>query len=204
MVEQGQEGGSEQRNVALFQKDIKILLRPEVNTQYSGQRQQENYNTGVSERRNIVSSHAASSGSLPPLMILIDRKRIVQVLNNLINNALWSVTYRSDRNKDLKKDRVRGEDGNERYIEISTQIDSPHNRAIVTVKDNGEGISQDVFPKLFTKFATKDDRGLGLGLYICKGIIEAHGGTIWAENKQVDKTNDSGAAFRFSLPIGGD
>jgi signal transduction histidine kinase len=204
ILEQGEEGGTEQRNVALLQKDIKILLRPEVNTQYSGQRQQENHNRGFRERENVMSPHAASSGSKPPVMIVIDRGRVVQVLSNLISNALWSVTYRRERNKDLKIEGVNGEDGTWRYIEVSTQIDSTHNRVTVTVKDNGEGISQDVFPKLFTKFATKDDRGLGLGLYICKGIVEAHGGTIWAENKQVDKTNDSGATFRFSLPIGGD
>jgi signal transduction histidine kinase len=203
MMEQGEEGGSEQRNFPLLQKDVKILLRPEVNIQYSEQLQQENHNRGVGERENVVSPHATSSASPPPLMVLIDRNRIVQVLNNLISNALWSVTYGSDRNKDLKINGVKGEDGNERYIEVSTQIDSLHNRVIVTVTDNGEGISQDVFPKLFTKFATKNDRGLGLGLYICRGIVEAHGGTIWAENKQVDKTNVSGAAFRFSLPIGG-
>ena len=202
MMEQGEEGGSEQRIFPLLQKDVKIFLCPEVNSHYSGQRQQENHNVGVGERENVVSSHATSSASPPPLMILVDRNRIVQVLNNLISNALWSVTYGSDRNKDLNINGVKGEDGNERNIEVSTQIDSLHNNVIVTVKDNGEGISQDVFPKLFTKFATKNDRGLGLGLYICRGIVEAHGGTIWAENKQVDKTNVSGAAFRFSLPIG--
>lgn len=201
VMEQGKERGSEQRNFPLLQKDVKILLRPEVNIQYSGQRRQENHNRGVGERENVVSPHATSSASPPPLMILVDRNRIVQVLNNLISNALWSVTYGSDRNKDLKG--VKGEDGDERYIEVSTQIDSLHNRVIVTVKDNGEGISQDVFPKLFTKFATENDRGLGLGLFICRGIVEAHDGTIWAENKQVDKTNVSGAAFKFSLPIGG-
>ena len=203
LIEQGEEKGSEQRNFPFLQRDIKILLRPEVNIQYSGQQQQENHNQGGGdERENVVSSHAASSESPPPLMVLIDRNRIEQVLNNLISNALWSVTYGKERNKDLKIEGVNGKDGNGRYIEVSTQIDSTHNRVIVTVKDNGEGISQDMFPKLFTKFATKDDRGLGLGLYICKGIVEAHGGEIWAENKQVDKTNDSGAAFRFSLPIG--
>ena len=194
MFEQGEEGGSEQRNFLLLQKDVKILLRPEVNIQYSGQRQQqENHNSSVGERENLVSHHATSSASPPQLMILVDRNRIVQVLNNLISNALCSVTYGSDRNKELKINGVKSEDGNEMYIEVTTQIDSLHNRVIVTVKDNGEGINQDMFPKLFTKFATKNNRGLGLGLYICRGIVEAHGGTIWADIKQVDKTSVSGA-----------
>jgi two-component system, OmpR family, sensor histidine kinase VicK len=53
-------------------------------------------------------------------------------------------------------------------------------------------------PILFSKFATKSDKGTGLGLYICKGIIEAHGGKIWAEN---NKGTDKGATFSFSLPV---
>jgi signal transduction histidine kinase len=92
------------------------------------------------------------------------------------------------------------EDENVRYIKLSTQKDVMHNNVIVSVLDNGCGIDQDLFPKLFTKFVTKDDRGLGLGLYICKGIVEAHGGTIWAEKKQNGNMN-SGAIFRFTLPV---
>ena len=53
-------------------------------------------------------------------------------------------------------------------------------------------------PRLFTKFATKSESGLGLGLYISKSIIEAHGGRIWAEN---NKDLKEGATFAFSLSI---
>jgi len=52
---------------------------------------------------------------------------------------------------------------------------------------------------LFTKFATNSAKGTGLGLFICKSIIEAHGGQIWAENN--DKDGNAGAAFAFSLPL---
>ena len=67
---------------------------------------------------------------------------------------------------------------------------------IVRVKDTGIGIAEDIIPKLFSKFVTKFEKGTGLGLYICKEIIEAHGGKIWAENNKEGK----GATFSFSLP----
>jgi signal transduction histidine kinase len=69
---------------------------------------------------------------------------------------------------------------------------------IVSVKDTGIGIDPEVFPKLFSKFAiTSDAGGIGLGLFISKNIIEAHGGKIWADND----ANGKGAVFSFSLPI---
>jgi two-component system, OmpR family, sensor histidine kinase VicK len=67
----------------------------------------------------------------------------------------------------------------------------------VSVKDSGAGIDPEILPRLFTKFATKSYQGTGLGLFISKSIIEAHGGNIWAENNSDGK----GATFTFSLPI---
>jgi len=64
------------------------------------------------------------------------------------------------------------------------------------VKDTGAGIDPRILPRLFTKFATRSDKGTGLGLYICKRIVEAHGGQIWGRNN-----DDQGATFSFSLPI---
>jgi signal transduction histidine kinase len=66
----------------------------------------------------------------------------------------------------------------------------------VSIKDNGEGIDPSILPKLFTKFATSSSEGIGLGLYISKNIVEAHGGRIWAENNPDGK----GATFAFTLP----
>ncbi|MDW3604371.1 MAG: ATP-binding protein, partial [Nitrososphaeraceae archaeon] len=69
---------------------------------------------------------------------------------------------------------------------------------IVSVKDTGEGISKDILLKMFSKFTTSDSStGTGLGLYICKNIVEAHGGRIWAENN----LDEDGAIFSFTLPI---
>jgi signal transduction histidine kinase len=68
------------------------------------------------------------------------------------------------------------------------------------VKDTGEGIDQEIFPRLFSKFTTtskSSNDGIGLGLFISKAIVEAHGGKIWAENN----SNGKGSTFTFSLPI---
>jgi signal transduction histidine kinase len=67
---------------------------------------------------------------------------------------------------------------------------------LVTVKDNGKGIDKEIMSKLFAKFVTKSFEGIGLGLYISKKIIEAHGGSLTAENNPDGK----GATFSFSLP----
>jgi len=67
---------------------------------------------------------------------------------------------------------------------------------VIAIKDSGTGIAAKIFPKLFTKFASVSQGGTGLGLFISKNIIEAHGGRMWAENNQ----NDNGATFSFSLP----
>jgi signal transduction histidine kinase len=68
----------------------------------------------------------------------------------------------------------------------------------ISIKDSGKGIDPDIMPKLFTKFATSaSDKGTGIGLYLSKRIIEAHGGTIRAYNNVSEK----GATFSFSLPF---
>jgi two-component system, OmpR family, sensor histidine kinase VicK len=69
--------------------------------------------------------------------------------------------------------------------------------ATVSVKDSGKGIDPEVAPRLFEKFASKSFQGTGLGLFISRSIVEAHGGKIWAENNSDGK----GATFCFTLPI---
>jgi signal transduction histidine kinase len=112
-----------------------------------------------------------------------DRDRLVQVIRNLLDNALKFTTQNQqmifvsiDKNKEGKEEE----------------------EVIVSVKDTGEGISDKVLYKLFTKFATSDPTtGTGLGLYICKKIIEAHGGRIWG----VNNLDGKGALFKFTLPV---
>ena len=67
-----------------------------------------------------------------------------------------------------------------------------------SIKDTGTGIDPEIVPRLFEKFASKSYHGTGLGLFISKNIVEAHGGKIWAEN---NKDGERGATFYFSLPL---
>jgi signal transduction histidine kinase len=69
---------------------------------------------------------------------------------------------------------------------------------IINIKDSGNGIDPRTFPHLFSKFFSTSGRGgTGLGLYISKNIVDAHGGKIWAKNNEDGK----GATFFFSLPL---
>ncbi len=131
--------------------------------------------------RNVILTSSSSSERESTFVVVADQNRIKQVLCNLTDNAV--------------KFTQKGE------IAIATEIDNRHNQAIIRVKDTGTGIDSDMLPKLFTKFATRSEKGTGLGLYICKGIVEAHGGRIWASNNSKATGNDGcGATFSFSLP----
>ena len=71
---------------------------------------------------------------------------------------------------------------------------------MVSIKDTGQGIDTEIFPRLFLKFAAKSETGTGLGLFISKSIVESHGGKIWAENKP-DYDGKKGATVTFSIPL---
>jgi signal transduction histidine kinase len=134
------------------------------------------------------------------IFVEADKERITQVVSNLINNSV-KFTEEGTISIDVK---VQQEEDNN---------DIGHNIVIVSIKDTGEGIDSEILPKLFTKFASKSYQGTGLGLFISKSIIEAHGGRIWAENNNDDDDNNKndddfvdgkrirGAIFNFSLPI---
>jgi signal transduction histidine kinase len=78
------------------------------------------------------------------------------------------------------------------------ELNNNAQQVIVSIKDTGEGIDPQILPRLFTKFATKSQTGgTGLGLFICKGIVEAHDGNMRAENNSDGK----GATCSFSLPL---
>jgi signal transduction histidine kinase len=112
------------------------------------------------------------------VFVKADKARLNQVIANLLSNAI----------------KFTQEEGG--IITIRTEI--INSRILVSIKDTGTGIDPEILPRLFTKFVTKPETGgTGLGLFISKSIIEAHGGSIWAENNKDGK----GASFTFSLPI---
>jgi two-component system, OmpR family, sensor histidine kinase VicK len=128
-------------------------------------------------------------------LVEADKRRLTQVISNLLNNAIkftneGSVTISILRRKDIGRD---GAEGEERASE----------EVIIAVKDTGTGIDPELMPKLFTKFATKSYQGTGLGLFISKSIVEAHGGKMWAENNSnsSDDKKHNGATFYFTLPV---
>jgi signal transduction histidine kinase len=104
-----------------------------------------------------------------------DRGRIQQVISNLISNAL-KFTHEGE-------------------ITIKTEVKD--GTVQVTVRDMGSGIDPEIMPRLFQKFASKSEKGTGLGLYISDSIIRAHGGRMSAENNADGK----GSAFSFTLPL---
>ena len=112
------------------------------------------------------------------LFVKGDKSRLFEVLTNLIGNAIkftdsgGTITVTAEKSADKKE-------------------------VIVSIEDTGKGIDSEILPRLFTKFVSKSDNGTGLGLYLSKGIIQAHGGRIWAENNKERK----GATFRFTLPL---
>jgi signal transduction histidine kinase len=106
--------------------------------------------------------------------LVADKLRVNQVFLNIINNAINIL-----------------QEG-----QVIVSVQSQNNDVLVKITDNGPGIPSKIKDKLFTKFVTGSKSGTGLGLYICKNIIEKHGGKIWAENNQ-----DKGATFSFTVPI---
>jgi signal transduction histidine kinase len=117
--------------------------------------------------------------SFSPLLVEADRGRLIQVISNLLSNAI----------------KFTKEEGT---MTVATEKRSNNmDLLLVRVKDTGTGIDDDIMPRLFEKFVTRSEKGIGLGLFISKSIIGVHGGRIWAENNADGK----GATFTFTLPL---
>jgi two-component system, OmpR family, sensor histidine kinase VicK len=112
-------------------------------------------------------------------LVEADEERLAQVLSNLLSNALEFT-----------------EEGTI-SVKLVNQADASGSRQVtVEIRDTGKGIDPGILPVLFSKFASKSRTGSGLGLYIARGIVQAHGGTIWGRNNEDGK----GATFGFTLP----
>src|SRR6266487_2777866 len=169
----------ENQSLTLYKEEFclnEVILHAIADTRNQFQKQQ----------REIIKVILDSEQGKDDLIIAVvaDKQRIIQVVSNLLNNAVkftkqGVITIRTakkkkDNNNNIEEDEV-----------------------IVSIRDTGIGIHPQVLPKLFTKFVSTSPKGTGLGLYICKSIVEAHGGKIWAENN----ADGDGATFMFSLPI---
>jgi signal transduction histidine kinase len=108
------------------------------------------------------------------IFVEADKERITQVISNLVDNAL----------KFTKHGKV-----------VITTKKASNGKVTVSIQDTGRGMEPDIIPRLFTKFASKSESGTGLGLFISKSIVEAHGGEIWGKNNE-----NEGATFTFTIP----
>lgn len=138
-----------------------------------------------------------------PVIVYADKIKIFEVLSNLMNNAIKFSNGESITISAIKSQNNDDKTNHENFDEVEYRKSDKENErdnelVIVSIKDKGKGIDDEILPRLFDKFVTKSEKGIGLGLYISKNIVEAHGGSIWAQNNE----NEKGATVSFSLPLG--
>src|SRR5215218_5200181 len=129
------------------------------------------------------------------IFVQADRSRLTQVISNLLSNAVKFTKKGTIRVTTQIKEEEQEQEQDYQYDDRGGS--SINKVVVISIKDTGTGISPEMFPRLFSKFASNSFEGTGLGLFIAKSIVEAHGGNIWAENNADGK----GARFTMSLPI---
>jgi two-component system sensor histidine kinase VicK len=144
--------------------------------------------SGPSHSESSIPFGAAGKG--PSFYVRADRLRITQVMTNLVGNAIKfsnegdTVTVSVSEENNIQNFK-KNENGKGDKV------------ALIRVQDTGKGIDPEIMPRLFKKFASKSDKGMGLGLFISKNIVEAHGGDIWADVPNAE----NGATFSFTIPV---
>jgi two-component system sensor histidine kinase VicK len=139
--------------------------------------------TSIRDAKNQIGDQDISFHYDPKdVVVYADKGRISEVVSNILNNAI----------KFTHKGSI--------TVSVEVQSNDSGSEAMVLIRDEGTGIDREIVSRLFSKFVTKSDKGTGLGLYISKSIVEAHGGKIWARNNE----DDRGATFGFSLPLNQD
>jgi signal transduction histidine kinase len=166
---------------------------------------QDNYNIGRNNLQLLYEPNGRTGGANNNnnknydrvdnnIVVNADKHMILQVISNLVNNAR-SGTIHVQVERTMASNHI-SNCSNDYNNDNIKNYNTPE--ALVKIKDTGSGIDAEILPRLFSKFATKSDhKGTGLGLFISKSIVEAHGGRIWAENN----TDGRGATFAFSIPI---
>ena len=135
---------------------------------------------------------------LNSINVVADKNRLSQVISNLINNSIKFISIENGKTGEKGLITINIEKTMIRSNKSNNGSNSVINGVIISIKDNGKGIDSEIYPRLFTKFASKSFQGTGLGLYICKSIVDDHGGKMWAKNNDED---GKGATFYFSLPL---
>jgi signal transduction histidine kinase len=136
--------------------------------------------TSIRDTKNQIGDQDISIQYDPKdIVVYADKGRISEVVSNILNNAI-----KFTHNGSIT-------------VSVEVQSNDSGSEVIVLIRDEGTGIDREIASRLFSKFVTKSDRGTGLGLYISKSIIEAHGGKIRARNNE----DERGATFGFSLPL---
>ncbi|MGH9995515.1 MAG: sensor histidine kinase [Nitrososphaeraceae archaeon] len=184
-------------------------ISPTINTPRRGDYKISN-NTNANNRAN-----RSANAVLESFWIEADKTKISQVLSNLLSNARSSIRLKAGEGEGriiISVSRTQKRDRKNKF-EVADKIHgwnssfNSDDEIIVSITDNGQGIPPDVAQKLFTKFVSGSDSGTGLGLYISKNIIEAHGGRIWAMNNdpaaadELAAISSTGATFGFALPV---
>lgn len=159
-------------------EDINVIVREAVRLSLGS----------VMARDVKVSFHLADD--LPS--VAVDRIQIQQVVVNLVRNAIDALMDGNRHTVDISTERVPPDDGQVHVV----AVDHGQDAIRVSIQDNGPGIAPEIADRLFDPLATTKKTGLGVGLAICRTIVEAHGGEIWAES-----TPAEGATFHFTLPV---
>jgi signal transduction histidine kinase len=146
------------------------------------------FDSTLSPNSSELAMLSQSAKQKPVLSVNADRSRLTQVLTNLIGNAVKF----SDNGGTVTVSVSEGDRARPDMDETKSKV------MLVRVVDTGRSIDPEIMPRLFKKFASKSEKGMGLGLFISKNIIEAHGGEIWAD----DTKGEKGAIFSFTIPVG--
>jgi signal transduction histidine kinase len=142
---------------------------------------------GYYKKQRISVVYDSRAGREREFVIEADKVRLTQVVSNILGNAI----------RFTKEGTITINIDTKATISGSSTSSSHQKGVIISIKDTGSGIDREIFSRLFSKFATKSEKGTGLGLFISKSIVEAHGGRIWAKNND----DGIGATFAFSLPL---